>query len=42
MITGVTMLVHIVVSALFDLEEARPIIAFVRKVALKPIKIDLT
>ena len=42
MITGVTMLVHIVVSALFDLEEARPIMAFVRKVALKPIKMDLT
>lgn len=41
-ITGVPMLVHILVSALFDLDEARPIIAFVRRVALKPIKLDLT
>ncbi len=41
-ITAVPMLVHITVSALFDLEETKPIFAFVRRVALKPIKVDLT
>lgn len=40
-ITSVTLLVHLLVSILFDLEEARPIVAFVRRVALKPIKINL-
>ncbi|MGH7234654.1 MAG: lipid II flippase MurJ, partial [Candidatus Saccharimonadales bacterium] len=41
-IAFVTILVHITVSILFDLEEARPILGFVRKVVLKPIKIDLS
>ena len=41
-ITGVTMLVHIGISALFDLEETKPILSFIRRVALKPIKIDLS
>jgi len=41
-ISVVTLLVHIVVSALFDLDEAKPIVKFVRKIALKPIKIDFS
>lgn len=39
-ITTVTLLVHVVVSILFDLEEAKPITAFLRKVILKPIKLQ--
>ncbi len=41
-ITFVTLSVHILVSMLFDLEEARPIYKFLRKLALKPVKIDLS
>jgi putative peptidoglycan lipid II flippase len=41
-ITGVTLVVHLIISSLFDLEESRPIIAFIRRIALKPIKIELT
>jgi len=36
----VTFGVHILVSALFDLEEVRPIFGFVRKLILKPINIQ--
>ncbi len=40
-IAGVTFGVHVAVSALFGLEEARPIFDRLRKLALKPIKIDI-
>jgi putative peptidoglycan lipid II flippase len=40
-IAGVTFLVHVSVSALFDLEEVRPIIRRVRKIILSPIKLDI-
>lgn len=40
LIAIVTFTVHISVSALFDLDEARPIFAKLRKLALKPIKLD--
>jgi putative peptidoglycan lipid II flippase len=36
----VTFAVHIAVSALFDLEEVRPLFDKLRKLALKPIKMD--
>jgi len=39
-IVGVTLLVHVGVSILFELEEAKPVFAFIRRIALKPIKID--
>ncbi len=39
-ITFVTFLVHILVSALFDLEEVRPVIDRLRKIVLNPVKID--
>ncbi|HEX7633188.1 MAG TPA: murein biosynthesis integral membrane protein MurJ [Candidatus Saccharimonadales bacterium] len=32
--------VHIIVSAVFDLEEVRPLFARVRKIVLKPIKVE--
>lgn len=41
-ITGVTMLVHVGISALFDLDEVKPVLAFIRRVVLKPIKVDLS
>lgn len=41
LIVFVTLLVHLVVSSLFELDEAKPITAFIRRIALKPIKIDL-
>jgi putative peptidoglycan lipid II flippase len=41
LIAGVTFAVHIGVSALFGLEEVRPLFARVRKLVLKPIKIEL-
>jgi hypothetical protein len=41
-ITVVTLSVHVIVSALFELDEAKPIMKFIRKVALKPIKIDFS
>jgi hypothetical protein len=40
-ITSVTFLVHIGVSALFDLEEVQPIIRKVRKFVLSPIRLDI-
>jgi putative peptidoglycan lipid II flippase len=39
-IAAVTFGVHIAVSALFDLEEVRPIFARLRKLVLKPIQLD--
>ncbi len=39
-ITGVTFLVHLSISLLFGLEEARPVIEKTKKFILKPIKID--
>jgi uncharacterized membrane protein len=41
LIAVVTFGVHIAVSALFDLEEVRPLFARLRKLILKPIKIEL-
>jgi putative peptidoglycan lipid II flippase len=41
LITVVTFGVHIGVSALFGLEEVRPLFARIRKLVLKPIKIEL-
>jgi putative peptidoglycan lipid II flippase len=41
LIAGVTFGVHISLSALFGLEEARPIFVRLRKIILKPVKIDL-
>jgi putative peptidoglycan lipid II flippase len=40
-IAAVTFGVHIAISSLFGLEEVRPLFARVRKLALKPIKVDL-
>jgi putative peptidoglycan lipid II flippase len=40
-IAGVTFGVHVTVSALFGLEEARPIFSRLRKIILKPIKIEV-
>jgi putative peptidoglycan lipid II flippase len=40
-ITFVTYAVHISVSALFGLEEVRPIFARMRKIVLKPIKLNI-
>jgi putative peptidoglycan lipid II flippase len=39
-ISGVTFTVHVVISSLFGLEEARPIIQRIRKVILTPIKLE--
>jgi putative peptidoglycan lipid II flippase len=40
-ITAVTFGVHICVSALFNLEEARPIFVRLRKLMLKPVKLEM-
>lgn len=40
-IAGITFAVHVALSALFDLEEARPIINRMRKIILSPIKLDI-
>lgn len=40
-IAGVTFGVHVAVSALFDLEEVRPIFARAKKIILKPLKIEI-
>lgn len=40
-ITGVIFGVHIAISALFGLEEVRPIFSRVRKIVLKPLKTEL-
>jgi putative peptidoglycan lipid II flippase len=39
-IGGATLLVHIGVSALFDLDEVRPVINRLRKIILSPVKLD--
>jgi putative peptidoglycan lipid II flippase len=41
-ITAVTLFVHLVISALFDLEETKPVLSFIRRMALKPIKYDVS
>ena len=41
LIAGVTFLVHLSVSALFDLDEVRPVLSRLRKIALSPVKVDL-
>lgn len=41
LIAVVTFAVHIGISALFDLEEVRPIFVRLRRLAFKPIKLDL-
>jgi hypothetical protein len=40
LIAVVTFTTHILVSALFDLEEVRPIFSYIRKIILKPINIQ--
>ncbi len=40
-IASVTYVVHIGVSVLFDLEEARPVINRIRKIIYSPVKFDL-
>lgn len=40
-IAGVTYAVHISISALFDLEEARPIFDRLRKIIFRPVKLEL-
>lgn len=40
-ISGVTFTVHVAISALFGLEEVKPIFARIRKVILKPINVDV-
>lgn len=40
-ISGVTFTVHVLLSTLFGLEEARPIMSRIRKVILTPIKLDI-
>jgi putative peptidoglycan lipid II flippase len=39
-IAGVTFSVHVLLSSLFGLEEAKPIISRIRKIILTPIKLD--
>ena len=41
LVAGVTFAVHIAVSALFDLEEVRPLLARLRKLVLKPVKFEV-
>lgn len=41
LISLVTFGVHLAVSALFDLEEARPVIARLKKIILKPVKLEV-
>ena len=40
-ISGVTFGVHVLLSSVFGLEEARPIMSRIRKIVLTPIKIDI-
>ncbi|HSX36623.1 MAG TPA: murein biosynthesis integral membrane protein MurJ, partial [Patescibacteria group bacterium] len=40
LITGVVLATHIAISALFDLEEVRPVLARLRKIILKPVRLD--
>ncbi|HSW74528.1 MAG TPA: lipid II flippase MurJ [Candidatus Saccharimonadales bacterium] len=39
-ITGLTMLVHVLVSGLFGLDEVKPVFAWLRRVILRPIKLQ--
>jgi peptidoglycan biosynthesis protein MviN/MurJ (putative lipid II flippase) len=41
-IAVVTLFVHLMVSFLFELEESKPVMAFLRKLILKPIKTDFS
>lgn len=41
LIAGVTFGVHLLISALFDLDEVRPIFARLRKLVLKPVKLEI-
>jgi len=41
LISAVTFAVHVGVSSLFDLDEARPVIKRVRKIIFKPIKLEI-
>jgi putative peptidoglycan lipid II flippase len=41
LISSVTFFVHISVSALFDLDEVRPIVNRLRRIVLSPIKLDI-
>lgn len=40
LIAGVTFLVHLMVSAIFGLDEARPVLARLKALVLKPVKIE--
>jgi hypothetical protein len=40
LITGVTFLVHLGISLIFGLEEARPVVERTKRFILKPIRID--
>ncbi|HET8991942.1 MAG TPA: murein biosynthesis integral membrane protein MurJ [Candidatus Saccharimonadales bacterium] len=40
-ITAVTFVVHLAVSALFDLDEVRPVLSRIKRIALSPVKVDL-
>jgi putative peptidoglycan lipid II flippase len=40
LIAGATMATHILISGLFGLEETRPIFAWIRKIALRPLRIS--
>lgn len=39
-IVGITAMVHVAISGLFALEETRPIFAWLKKVVLKPVKVE--
>jgi putative peptidoglycan lipid II flippase len=41
LISGVTFAVHVAVSALFDLEEARPVIRRAKEIIVKPVKVEV-
>lgn len=41
LISGVVMAVHVVISSIFGMEEVRPVIYRMRRIALKPLKLDL-
>lgn len=41
LIAGVTFGVHLVISALFGLEEVRPVFSRLKRLVLKPVKVDL-
>jgi hypothetical protein len=40
-ITGVTFFVHVAISSLFGLEEVQPIFRQLRKIILKPVKVEV-